>query len=107
MTAVDPGVTAVEPGRYRCLYRGLPGLNRKNRIDGRLEDRHPGMNAADPGVIMVPTWQTPALALCQHGIPRRHPGVNTVYPGADMADPAVTPADPGVNAVDPGRARRN
>ena len=74
-STVDPGVTAVEPGRPRWLYRGLPGWNRKkNRVDGCLEDSHPGVNMAAPGV-------------------------NTADPGVNTADPGVNTADPGVNTV--------
>ena len=77
---VDPGVTAVELGRPRCLYRGLPGEIGQNRVDGRLEDRHPGVNTADPGVNTadpgvntVPTRQTPAPPRREHGRARHTP----------------------------------
>ena len=75
-STVEPGVTAVEPGRPRWLYRDEIG---KNRVDGCLEDSHHGVNMADPGVNTA------------------DPDVNTV--------PIRNTADPGLNRVEPGTPR--
>ena len=56
----------VDPSGYTGVYRDEIG---KNRVDGCLEDSHPGVNMADPGVNTA------------------DPDVNTV-PIRNTADPA-------------------
>ena len=86
-STVDPGVTAVEPGRPPWLYRDEIG---KNRVYGCLEDSHPGVNMADPGVNTVPIRNTadPGLNRVEPGTPQCQDGRSQVVPTRQ------TPASP-------------
>ena len=66
-STVDPGVTVVESGRPRWLYRDEIG-----KLASTV-----ALRTVTPAL----TRQTLALTRCQHGRPRRHPGVNMVEPG--------------------------